>query len=79
MYGIISQKIELFQNLHISINIVMSRLKAGILEAALFPRQRTREVCLPNNAQQTVRTLHDNDWIVTLVQAVVYPVPQEPT
>jgi hypothetical protein len=42
-------------------NILTCRLKAGILEPALFPRQRTSEARLPRNAQQTVRTLRDND------------------
>jgi hypothetical protein len=59
--------------------IVMYRLQAGIVESALFPRQRTSEVCLPHNAQQTVRTLHDNEGIVTIIQGVYYRVLQEPT
>jgi hypothetical protein len=34
---------------------------------------------LPHNEQQTVRTLHDNEGIVTVTEGVHYTVLQEPT
>jgi hypothetical protein len=61
------------------IHIVTCRLKAGILEAVLFPRQRSSEARLPHNAQQTLRTLRDDEGIVPLGQSVHYSVLKETT
>jgi hypothetical protein len=65
--------------LYVYIHIMTYRLKAGILEAALFPRQRTSEARLPHNAATTMRTLRNNEGIATLGQSVHYRVLQEPT
>jgi hypothetical protein len=58
-------------------NIVTCRLKAGILETALFPRQRTRS-SFPPQRTKIVGTLRDNVGIGTVTEGVHYRVLQEP-